>query len=193
MIILLVSLLLVDPLLDIELQGPLREGLHLGEQFMGPILTSDPGVLCLDEVHLERLRKDHNHMAYLPVHLNDQVHHVLSLLLVSLLVVQLIQIVLVSLQRQNLDQTLLVFRECRPRPHVWYALLHVLHGLSYLLDHSSTDSFVNLLAEDSFEFIKDIDMLLELLFVLFYHLIDRLDLIFQFIRQVCFENVDCML
>ena len=92
----------LEPLLHVELEGPLRQSVHLDYELMRSVLLGLASVVRLNQVHLQRLVLDHDYVLDESVQFDDEVHHVLGVLLVCLDLVELGQVVRISLQGENL-------------------------------------------------------------------------------------------
>ena len=56
--------------------------MHLDDQVMALVLFSKPGIIRLNQIYFQSFTEYDDNMLYEPVHLNDQVHHVLTVFLV---------------------------------------------------------------------------------------------------------------
>ena len=72
--------------------------MHLNDQIVASILLRQPRIIRLDQINLERLAENHDHMLDQPIHLDYELHHVLAVLLVRLYLVQFQEVICVCLE-----------------------------------------------------------------------------------------------
>ena len=72
--------------------------MHLNDQVMAFVLLRLLGIVCLYQIDLERLAQNHDDVLNKSIHLDNELHHVLSVLLVRLDLMQLLQVVSVCLE-----------------------------------------------------------------------------------------------
>ena len=139
-------------LFDIKFEGPLRQGMDLNDQVVALILFRLLGVVCLDEIEFERLAQNYYDVLNESVHLDDQLHHVLRVLLVRLDLVQLLKVVGVRLEGEHLEQAALSLVHDLVDPHhLGLSLALLMVDRLHLLDHAPLDRNVNLLAHQLHE------------------------------------------
>ena len=163
--------LVFKPLLDVKFEGPLGESVHLCDQLLAAILSRQPGVIGLNEVDLQGLLQHDDDVLRDPIHLNDQVHHVLCVFLVCFEFVKFLEVVLISFQREDFQDAVFTFIDNLVESHHLGSRLNLLM-LVYLdlFNDRFLDSGVDLGFHDRLE-------LCEVLFLLLYKLQISLDTI----------------
>ena len=147
--------LVFEPLFHVEFQGPLAQSMDLNDQLMASVLTRLPCVIGLNQVDFEGLVEDDYHVLHNPVHFNDQVHHVFSVLLVCLDLVQLLKIILVSLETKHFEQAVLALVHYGVQTHHVGLRLHFLVLVAlYFFNHGLFHGAVDLSTDQFFEFHK---------------------------------------
>ena len=81
--------------------------MRLDEQLVGLVLLGLPRIICLDQLDLQRFTLQYDYMLNQTVHFNDEVHHVLCVLLVRFHLEQLFSVILVGFQGENFEQAAL--------------------------------------------------------------------------------------
>ena len=112
--------LILKALLDIELESPLRQGVHLDNELVRPVLSRLSCVVCLDQVDLQSLVQKDDNVLEQAIHLDDEVHHVFSVDLVCLHLVNLLKIVLIGLERQHFQEAIFsLVKNSTQAHHLW--------------------------------------------------------------------------
>ena len=125
------------------------------------ILLGLPRVICLDQLDLQRFTLQHDDMLNQAVHFDNEVHHVLCVLLVRLHLEQLVSVILVGFQGENFEQAALpLAHDLAQAQYRWlgFGLLCLIE--LYLLDCRFFDGSENFSSKKFFKFVEVLPLLL---------------------------------
>lgn len=132
--------IILKAFLDIKLESPLGESVHLYNELMRSVFLSLASVIGLYKVNLQRFVLDYYYVLNEPIEFNYEVHHVLGVLLVRLDFVKLVKVISISFKRKDFQQSILSFVHYLINSHyLGLLILLVLLMVLYFLNNGFLD------------------------------------------------------